>query len=1262
MPQVNRDKESLYPPGKLSAVFLVSSVAMLAAFAWMVLSDHYGRPWRPYQERFYKTQAKLLEEVRAKTQGVLNTPALKKSRDELVEKIRAAQASRAAKEAEVAPLRDQVRELALQDGEKDRDIKAIKGALSEKRFRAEMVRKAQAEGRTSQEALDRAIDEMNADAAQLGSLQDQQREIQAKKSALEARIAAVSKEENDLRELYEKQVADLKGRDKQLEAAVAATERNQWRNQLLADIVNPTIRVRKAVIDDIHDDFNFATNPKVDMCMTCHMGVDDRLFAPGAGIVNEKGEWVDLNLLQKYDVERVFYAHPTVHAKQTEGNLDVMVSSTSKHPMDKFGCTTCHQGRGWSLDFHRAYHSPRHSPTEAKAAVEEIEHEVVATRAALSTAKADLARAQGVSDKEKRDKDVADARLAVERESKRLETLESRRAPYEQEERWAHEYGWKEPEFYDFPMLPLKYVQGQCLKCHLPSMHFPPPDETLIQWANPDEKDPLKRQRKEAPKPVDRDGPSVDGRWHPEVLERGIKTFTEWGCVGCHMVKNLAVTPGWPPEAATADSKADFSSPDRGVLTTLGRPRVAWDLRHVGDKTTREFVERWVRNPTSYRIDTRMPAFYWYRAHDDAYRAYDRQEKDEKGAMRSVPDDRTVVVDADEQDIARAEVEVQALTQFLLGNTAQPPRSYPEPPAGDVEKGRAVADSIGCAACHLLPERRSAQTGKWGPDDGARFGEDLPPGPRLTALGSKVNAKWLFAWLGEPRHYWATTRMPYMRFRDETSPDGKTVLRTADQSRADVVAWLMSFKDEAFEAQKVFHPKFDEQGNLHRRILDQMYEEYYAKDSSPTALNQQLASMKPEDELFKVGYKLVGQRGCFGCHAVGGYDKYPSYDETQPIGKDLSQEGTQDIHKFDFGLIGPAPGTGEVPETRWDWIATKVLNPRIYDKGRIKPWTDRLRMPKFNFRQRDRDAVVATVLGFVKEPIKPEKLYPPPSMDAREAQRMREIEAGRAVIARYNCTQCHNVEGRKGVLWADQIAQGKEPWMLPPNLYGEGNRTRPDWLFHFLKFPTDVRQGVIQRMPLFRLSDAEASAVVKYFGHVSRRAEFVQDAQDVPLSDKPYDKPVEIDVKGSDAQGKETNKHLVLRNEIEEAKALFDTMNCVKCHLPRGTPGADPNDGGTAPLLAIAGKRLQRAWVRDLLEDPQNQIQGTKMVSFWPGKRPRKEGNTRKLEYPDFSFHFRGVADAKPDDVSDAQMSLVARYVLYHYKPDAATPPAEAVK
>jgi cbb3-type cytochrome oxidase cytochrome c subunit/mono/diheme cytochrome c family protein len=814
----------------------------------------------------------------------------------------------------------------------------------------------------------------------------------------------------------------------------------------------------------------------------------------------------------------------------------------------------------------------------------------------------------------------------------------------EQEERWAHELGWREADFVLYPMLPRRHVEGQCLKCHKPALEYRPIEEPLERWEEKTGSDGrTERVRALAPKPVDSPRRAeVDGRWRPETLERGRRVMREHGCTACHQIRDFVGYPGWPAEEAEVPP-FDLAAPAPGAQTAYGEAKVGPDLTHVKDKTTKAWGIRWIENPTAFKIDTRMPAFYRHRLHDDRWNPVLGPD--------GKPQDATVVVNPEPRDLVQIDVETLALATFLFdGQPGSRASTYEDPPAGDVEKGRQIFYSMGCYACHLGPDDRA---GSALPEPTLRRFErrdDVPPGPRLIGLGSKLNAKWLNAWLAEPRHYNSVTRMPNLRWRDETGPDGKTVTRTAAQLRADVTAYLLSSKDAEFEARPVPDPVSGTRWTKeHEYVLLDFWKEWYGKTKADPADPSRRITMPAEEAdqvAADVGRRLIGYRGCFGCHNVTGYEK------EQPIGKELTAEGSQDLHKFDFGILSHE----EVPHTRWDWIENKLRQPRIYDKGRFKPrWNDKLRMPRFNLTEEDRQAVTAVVLGLVKDPIKPGALYAPD-------EAMRKVAAGRAVIERYGCNQCHTIENRLGVLAAEQLDRSMEGWMLPPNLHGQGNRTKADWLFRFLKAPFDVRPGVIQRMPMFRLSDAEVAALVDYFTAVAGRPDrFATDPEDHALDTTPYPAPVTITVKMKDEAGNEADREIVVHNRLEEAKGLFDTLNCVKCHLPKGTPGADPNEGASAPPFTLAHERLRRAWMFDMVHDPQRQIQGTKMPSFWQPKsrRTRKPGDSYTFTYPQFLCGARGRAGATKDDVAEAQMADVVRYILWHYQMPGRVPPAE---
>ena len=1274
MPIANRDKESLYPPGKLSLWFLGTSAVLVVAVFWM-LADDFIRPWKGVQREFFRKQASLLEvkrDVEESKISAADSDKQVKLRD-LQRRIAAARQGLDA--TAIRTLEAEVAEQTLRVENDERQIKALKGSYAATVNEFELAtsggdKAAATKLKARVDSLADAMDKLVRDrVVQVVARSD----AQAKLDASLAPVRVLEKE----RDGY---VADLALVSTALEGARAKTERNQWRNLPMADIIDPSIKIEKVVLDQIHDDLVFATSPKVDMCMTCHRGIDNALLSAGendpargvgalvAGFLRLRlGEkaWKSLkdepkflektapanvrawltgpkarlsdvftdeqlkkalgdenyrkeiegkDLLAAFRIDAVHWAHP---------HLDLMVGPASAHKMNDVGCTVCHAGVGRRLDFTRATHTP---------------------------------------------------------------------GSKEQAHEWEHEHGWSHAgaEYVDFPMVPLDLVEGQCIKCHGAVDPFKPASEALRRYEAVLDKDGrpvLDRngnpgidpktgrqvfddaglpfldkdgrpvlQRLKAPKPVDGWTTSGDGKWTAQTLARGVNTMQEWGCGGCHLIKDFEKRPGFGDgTSVVSDLNPDLSRPRAGSLTAAGNPKMGPDVTHVGDKTTIEWVQRWIGSPNSYRIDTRMPSFYRWRAHDDRYVALPGP-------------DQPIVVDPTQKDLDQMDVEVYALASFLIGDSKTRATTYPEIPAGDVKRGAKTFHTAGCYGCHVGPGSYDLAKGEWADglvDDGARFKGELAPGPRLTAIGSKYkDPRMLAAWIAEPRHYNSVTRMPnLLQGLPEMSADNKTVVRSEAQIRADLAAYLMAFKDAAFEGQELASARWSERHDL---ILNDFWIEWYGKKdlANETKLITVEAALDvakkrdKNDKLREVGRKIAGMRGCYGCHNITGYEK------EQPIGKELTHEGSQDLHKFDFGVIAHE----EIPHTRWDWIENKLANPRIYDKGRFKPqWQDKLRMPKFNFASSDRRAVVGAVLGLVKEPIKSGAL---PKANATSDA----LARGRAVVERYGCNQCHTIEGRRGVLTAEQADRGLELWMLPPNLYGEGGRVRAEWLFQFLKSPyahrpDGIRPAVIQRMPMFRLLDDEVTALVDYFNALAQRKDrLATDPDDEPLDDTPYKEPVTLSIKEKDADGKEVVRELVVTSLRDEAKQFFDKAGCIKCHLPKGSPVTASGEGASAPPFTLAAARLQRAWMFDLLHNPQYQIQGTKMPSFWPGLsvrgKPAPAPNSMSVTYPQFLLGARFKERPTNDEIAEAQMGAIVRYLRFHYQAPAAavTSPPEPGK
>ncbi|MDF1663286.1 MAG: cytochrome c [Planctomycetota bacterium] len=150
-------------------------------------------------------------------------------------------------------------------------------------------------------------------------------------------------------------------------------------NRPLVDFINPTLKVKQTVVEDLKDDYFFAQIRKVDRCASCHLGIEKSNYdgflvnIKGRGMIAVKdvadaAEGSTDKVVRHYDgkVETLSYKqivdNEVKQIKQpfkSHPNVDLFVGSMSPHPQEKFGCTICHQGEGRSIDFFFSSHYPR---------------------------------------------------------------------------------------------------------------------------------------------------------------------------------------------------------------------------------------------------------------------------------------------------------------------------------------------------------------------------------------------------------------------------------------------------------------------------------------------------------------------------------------------------------------------------------------------------------------------------------------------------------------------------------------------------------------------------------------------------------------------------------------------------------------------------------------------------------------------------------------------------------------------------------------
>jgi cytochrome c2/predicted nucleic acid-binding Zn-ribbon protein len=474
----------------------------------------------------------------------------------------------------------------------------------------------------------------------------------------------------------------------------------------------------------------------------------------------------------------------------------------------------------------------------------------------------------------------------------------------------------------------------------------------------------------------------------------------------------------------------------------------------------------------------------------------------------------------------RQQVEIAAIVSYLWAKSERPAYANAGVPAGDAARGKQLFESVGCAGCHVLD-------GKGKRDDYFETVNRLH-GPNLVRTGSKVNKGWLYAWLKNPKQYYPDTNMPN--------------LRLTDQEAGDLVAYLTSSRDPKFE--NVRMPAVD------TKLRDNLALEYLQNLYTIERSRAKLAAMPEQERNVFLGEQTIAKYGCYGCHDIQGFEN------TKPIGTELTQEGSKTLHQFDFGHVH------DIPHTRHDWIRTKIMHPRVFDEGKeaVKDYNELLKMPNFGMSEREAQAVLANVIGFTKES----------AIATRRAggnARTAALAEGRKLITRFNCQGCHLIEGHghaiKGMI--EDIA------MLPPNLAAEGARVQADWLFNYLHDPSRVtmRPWLTVRMPTFDFTDEQANTVISYFTSREERRPFMSEPS-APDS-----------------------------RSLAVGGVVFGMFQCAKCH-PSGAEAAKATgvSADLAPSLLLAHDRLRFDWVPDWIKDPQFWVPGTRMPSNFPETQP----------------------------------------------------------
>ncbi|HXY00404.1 MAG TPA: c-type cytochrome [Candidatus Limnocylindrales bacterium] len=545
--------------------------------------------------------------------------------------------------------------------------------------------------------------------------------------------------------------------------------------------------------------------------------------------------------------------------------------------------------------------------------------------------------------------------------------------------------------------------------------------------------------------------------------------------------------------------------------------KVGPNLKDVRLKLNKNWIPVWLKKPTDFRPTTKMPNF---RLNDD---------------------------------------QVKAISAYLWQTALSDPVSRHKP--GNAAHGKELFETRGCLACHSIGEGDQMQGGTFAAN--------------LSRVGEKDNYDYLVRWVHNARE---RTR-PYCLYeKKDIGPEdykkkGLPFVFDLEHSRCPNDGHELQVQNMTVMPSLRLSPQDAEDVASYLVTL--------RKQESSSYPN---ASFMDDTNLKAEGKRWIQHFGCAGCHEISGLE-----DEGR-IGTELTFEGSKPVERLDFALLtevaergGSEPITdaedlARLPEgpAKKSWydhkgfFEHKLAEPNIWDKGKIKSETEKLRMPNLHLNREQIQALTTFLMGSQESPLPLDYEYRP--LDYR-----RDIQEGWWVIKKYNCMGCHQlIPGQKTVLMSVKRYEGAQE-QLPPKLLTEGARVNPEWMLHFLGNPAlsdkdtnrnGVRSYLQVRMPTFSFSENELGKLVRFFQALSRQP-FPYIPEEIP----------ELTAK-----------------ETDMARSLFSSSAapCLKCHAT-GDPAHDRT--ATAPNFLQAKGRLKADWVERWIIDPQAISPGTSMPS-----------------------------------------------------------------
>ena len=896
----------------LNKWFAISSIIFLAATVWIFVDDN-DDEFKDYQREFRKMQIQVAQE---KLEHQAEEVSVEKQAYE--DALLAAKSEFDSRSEELGTLMSQLGQLKDKHYDQNMKFQSHKANVEALKYLVESENAHANHGPSSRDEYNAALEKL--DLLRLAR-EDTEIEIGLLESQIKDIKSIVKKKQDDL-DKYTKQYTLTENKLSKLDRSrmsMANKLGDIVRDLPILDFLDPYYKVNQIVVADVKYDVNFAAVPVVDRCTSCHLGIDNPDFS---------------------DAPQPYTTHP---------NLDLYVTSNSPHPMNNFGCTSCHGGRSRGTSFVSSSHTPNSS---------------------------------------------------------------------EDKERWKEEHDWKVNHHWLTPMLPTKYTEASCFKCHNNTSDLAGGEKINLGLTLIDQAGCNGCHHNEDWPTLAKSGPNLKrinekltedwvSKWvknprhfryntrMPSIFEQpnqeseevtaynnveiagiteylfdgkeknigsddeqfigdaisGEKLFNAVGCMGCHVSEKN-------PENAPHINNYDN-------LTKVHGP----NLVGIGSKVSAEWLYEWLMDPQAYMPDTKMPNL----------RLEPQQAKDIAAYLLEDRNESFDNLPAHDFDLAVLD---ELTTNWLKKSNPEKFAVAKASKMSQKEKLNFVGEKsirhYGCFGCHNI--------------DG--FDDAKPIGVEITEEGSKPVGKFDFGLFHDIDHTvpaWIENKLRTPRIYD----------RGKESEHLDLLKMPnFYFSEEEIEA-------------ITAAVLG----------FNANKVSDNLKAHKKAPDVYKEGHRLVKQYNCQGCHQI-------------------ENRGGQLVEHIGPPEYGPPNLNSEGRKANPDWLLSFFNNPSI-----IRP-NLQVKMPSFHqISDEEWDAIIAYFQHIDDENInyRGEHDFNINSTEFIAGAKLHEIG---------QCNSCH--------FYGKEFPTGDAPtWAA--NLAMTKERLNPEWVTEWLKNPQRIMPGT--KMP-----------------------------------------------------------------------------------------------------------------------------------------------------------------------------------------------------